>query len=231
VLVGSIVSQLVLNLVALVLLAVTVLFSSKLLQNRPVVPAALLLIAGALLVVVLLAPQLLMRRRDGRLGRALAGLRRTLLNVRAGLSVFRQRGPALEATAAQLAAWALQVASAYAVILALRLDDQVGVAAAAAALLAVNVTGVVPVTPGNVGVFQVAVAAVLTAGYGLSAKSALEYGIVLQAVEVVTAVALGVPAMLREGMTWSDIRLEALRAVELAPRDDEGRRAATPFGG
>jgi phosphatidylinositol alpha-mannosyltransferase len=224
VLVGSIVSQLVLNLVALVLLAVTVLFSSKLLQNRPVVPAALLLIAGALLVVVLLAPQLLTRRRDGRLGRALAGLRRTLLNVRAGLSVFRQRGPALEATAAQLAAWALQVASAYAVILALRLDDQVGVAAAAAALLAVNVTGVVPVTPGNVGVFQVAVAAVLTAGYGLSARSALEYGIVLQAVEVVTAVALGVPAMLREGLTWSDIRLQALRAVELTPR----RRSAEP---
>jgi phosphatidylinositol alpha-mannosyltransferase len=106
------------------------------------------------------------------------------------------------------------------VILALGLNDRVGVAAAAAALLAVNVTAVVPVTPANVGVFQVAVAAVLTAGYGLSAGSALKYGIVLQAVEVVTAVALGVPAMLREGLTWSDIRLQALRAVELAPRDD-----------
>ena len=220
VLVGTIVSQLLLNLLALAALALTVLLTSSFLQNRPVVPAALLLVAGALLVVVVLAPQLLAGRREGRLGRALAGLRRILLNVRAGLSVFRQRGRALEATAAQLAAWALQVASAYAVILALALDDRVGVAAAAAALLAVNVTSVVPVTPANVGVFQVAVAAVLTAGYGLSANSALAYGIVLQAVEVVTAVALGVPAMLREGMTWSDIRLEALRAVELTPRDD-----------
>lgn len=27
-------------------------------------------------------------------------------------------------------------------------------------------------------------------------------------------------ALLREGLTWSDIRLQALRAVELAPRDD-----------
>jgi phosphatidylinositol alpha-mannosyltransferase len=43
---------------------------------------------------------------------------------------------------------------------------------------------------------------------------------VLQAVEVVTAVALGVPALLSEGLTWSGIRLEALRAIELAPIDD-----------
>jgi phosphatidylinositol alpha-mannosyltransferase len=220
VVVGSLVSQVLLNLLALVVLAVTVLVTSGLLQSRPVVPAALLLLAGPLVVVVLLAPQLVAGRREGRLGRTLLGLRRILLSVRAGLAVFRQPGPALEAVAAQLAAWAVQVVSAYAVIRALGLEGRVGLAAAAAALLAVNVTAVVPVTPANVGVFQVAVAAVLTAGYGLSAASALEYGIVLQAVEVVTAVALGVPAMLREGLTWSDIRLQALRVVELAPRDD-----------
>jgi phosphatidyl-myo-inositol alpha-mannosyltransferase len=209
-----------LNLLALLVLALTVLFTSTLLRDRPAAPAALLLLAGAPVVVVLLAPRLLAGRCNGRLGRALLGLRRILIDVRAGLSVFRQRGPALEAAAAQFAAWAVQVVSAYAVIRALGLDDRVGVAAAAAALLAVNVSAVVPVTPANIGVFQVAVAAVLTAGYGLSAGSALAYGILLQTVEVATAVALGVPAMLREGLTWSDIRLQALRAVELAPRED-----------
>jgi len=220
VLVGSLVSQMLLNLLALLALALTVLLTSTLLQDRPAAPAALLLLAGALVVAVLLAPRLLAGRCNGRLGRALLGLRRILVSVRAGLSVFRQRGRALEAATAQLAAWAVQLVAAYAVIRALGLDDRVGVAAAAAALLAVNVTAVVPVTPANIGVFQVAVAAVLTAGYGLSAGSALAYGIVLQAVEVVTAVALGVPAMLREGLTWSDIRLQALRTVELAPRED-----------
>jgi phosphatidylinositol alpha-mannosyltransferase len=220
VLVGSLVSQMLLNLLALLVLAVTVLLTSRLLQDRAVVLAALLLLPGALVVVVLLAPQLLAGRPDGRLGRALVRLGRILLSVRAGLSVFRQRGRALQATSAQLAAWAVQVVSAYAVIRALGLDDRVGVAAAAAALFAVNVSAVVPVTPANVGVFQLAVAAVLTTGYGLSPGSALLYGIVLQAAEVVTAVALGVPAMLREGQTWSDIRLQALRAVELAPRED-----------
>jgi phosphatidylinositol alpha-mannosyltransferase len=227
VVVGSIVSQTLLNLLALLLLALTVLLTSTLLQNRPVVLATLLVLAGALVTVVLLAPQLLAGRHKGRLGRALMELRRILLSVRAGLSVFRERVRGFEAVAAQLAAWALQVASAYAVILALGLEHRLGLAAAAAAILAVNVTAVVPVTPANVGVFQVAVAAVLTAGYGLSAGSALAYGIVLQAVEVVTAVALGLPALLREGMTWSDIRLQALRTVELAPRDDAATSGRT----
>jgi phosphatidylinositol alpha-mannosyltransferase len=185
-----------------------------------VVLATLLLVAGGLVLVVLLAPQLLPGRGEGRLGRALVGLRKILLSVRAGLTVFRQRGRGLQAAAAQLAAWAVQVVSAYTVILALGLEARVGLAAAAAALLAVNVTAVVPVTPANVGVFQVAVAAVLTAGYGLSAGSALAYGIVLQAVEVATAVVLGMPALLGQGLNWSDLSLQALRAVELTPRDD-----------
>jgi phosphatidylinositol alpha-mannosyltransferase len=221
VLVGSLVSQVLLNILALIVLAVTVISSSRLLHDRPVVPTALLFLSAAVVVVVvLLAPRLLAGRREGRLGRALTAPRRILLSVRGGLSVFRQPGPSLEATAAQLAAWAVQVVSAYAVSRALGLGDQVSVSAAAAVLLAVNVTAVVPVTPANVGVFQAAVVGILTAGYGLSAGSALAYGIVLQAVEVVTAAALGVPAMLREGLTWSDMRLQALRAVELAPRED-----------
>jgi phosphatidylinositol alpha-mannosyltransferase len=225
VVVGSLVSQTLLNLLALLALTVTVLLTSRLLQGRSVALAALLLVPIALVFAVLVGPRLLARRRSGRPGRALLALGRVLLSVSAGLFVFRRPGRALEATAGQLAAWAVQVAAAYAVIHAVRLDDRLGVAAAAAALLAVNVTAVVPVTPANIGVFQVAVAAVLTAGYGLSPGRAVAYGVVLQAVEVATAVGLGMPAMLREGVTWSDIRLQALRAVELAPREDPATAA------
>ena len=35
---------------------------------------------------------------------------------------------------------------------------------------------------------------------------------ILQAVEIATAVALGVPALVREGVTWSDMRLRAMAA-------------------
>jgi phosphatidylinositol alpha-mannosyltransferase len=79
---------------------------------------------------------------------------------------------------------------------------------------------VVPATPSNIGVFQLAVISVLTTGFGIGAADALAYGVILQAVEVATAVGLGLPALVREGMTWSDMRLRALSAapVRLAPQ-------------
>jgi phosphatidyl-myo-inositol alpha-mannosyltransferase len=230
VVVGSLVSQLLLNLLALLALAVIVLLTSRVLQHRYAIVALLILVPVALVAAGLLASRALPGSRAGRLGHALGAIRRVLVSVRGGLSVFRHPRRALAATAAQLGAWGVQVLAAYAVIFAVGLDGVVGVAAAAAALLAVNVTAVVPVTPANVGVFQAAAAAVLTTGYGLSAPSALRYGILLQTIEVATAVALGVPAMLREGLTWSDIRLQARHAIELAPGDDEpsGGREPTP---
>jgi phosphatidyl-myo-inositol alpha-mannosyltransferase len=47
-------------------------------------------------------------------------------------------------------------------------------------------------------------------------------------VEIATAVALGVPALVREGVTWSDMRLRALSAapVQLPERPREPKRAA-----
>jgi phosphatidylinositol alpha-mannosyltransferase len=47
---------------------------------------------------------------------------------------------------------------------------------------------------------------VVLAAYGVSAGPGVAYGIILQAVEVVTALTLGVPALLGEGLRWRDIR-------------------------
>ena len=76
-----------------------------------------------------------------------------------------------------------------------------------------------PVTPSNIGVFQLAVVAVLHKGWGISTDVAFAYGVILQAVEMATAAALGVPALVREGLTWSDVRAQALATapVELDP--------------
>ena len=54
----------------------------------------------------------------------------------------------------------------------------------------------------------------------MGAADALAYGVILQAVEIATAVTLGLPALVREGLTWSDMRLRALSAapVRLSPR-------------
>ena len=51
------------------------------------------------------------------------------------------------------------------------------------------------------------------------AAQALGYGIVLQSVEVATAVIMGMPALVKEGVSWREIRLRALHTtpVSLGP--------------
>ena len=95
-------------------------------------------------------------------------------------------------------------------------------------LFAVNVTAVVPATPSNVGLFQWAVFSVLHTGFGVSTADALAYWVILQAVEIATAVALGLPALVREGLTWSDLRVQALSTapVQLEPHP-RGRSSQT----
>ncbi len=91
-------------------------------------------------------------------------------------------------------------------------------------LFAVNVTAVLPLTPSNLGVFQAACVAVLTSGYGIGAAQALGYGIILQAVEVATAVVMGAPALVKEGVSWREVRLRALHST---PVSLGGRRPST----
>ena len=80
-------------------------------------------------------------------------------------------------------------------------------------LFAVNVTAVMPATPANVGVFQAACVAVLAGAYHVSTPDAIAYGIVLQAVEVATALLMGLPALLNEGLSWRDVRLRTMHAA------------------
>jgi phosphatidylinositol alpha-mannosyltransferase len=167
------------------------------------------------------------RHGDGRLARIGSALHRALLQVRAGLAVFRDPRHGTLAAAAQLGAWAIQLAACWALLYALGLDGKAGIGAAAAVLFAVNVTAVVPATPSNIGVFQLAVISVLHTGFDVSTADALAYGVILQAVEIATAVALGLPALVREGLTWSDLRVQALSTapVRLEPKPRE--RAAS----
>jgi phosphatidylinositol alpha-mannosyltransferase len=224
VLLGTLVSQTALNILALVLLGVIIVGTTDLFhtssQRLFLVSMAPLLI----LVAVLLAPVVVRQSGSGRVARVVRSIRSALLQVRTGLAVFRdpRRGPA--AAVAQLSAWALQLLACAVLFEALNIQGKVGIGAAAAVLFAVNVTAVVPATPSNIGVFQLAVISVLTTGFAVSSADALAYGVVLQAVEIATAVALGLPALFREGMTWSDMRLRALSAapVRLSPRPGDG---------
>ena len=198
---GTIISQTILNLAALLALgALTVATSSVDLRLR-----SLSVIGAAALVVALLvvgAAGRTARRPGGRLGRRVHA---TVESLRAGFVVFGSWRRAPEAVVTQVGAWALQLLSCYALLAAFGLDRRAGLGAAAAVLFAVNVTAAVPVTPSNLGVFQAACVAVLSGAYGLRSADALAYGIVLQTVEIATAVVMGAPALLREGLGWREL--------------------------
>ncbi|HEX7623356.1 MAG TPA: lysylphosphatidylglycerol synthase domain-containing protein, partial [Anaeromyxobacteraceae bacterium] len=226
---GTLVSQTLLNIVALAVLG-AVMFSSVNLFNGH--QNALLFAAIApvtLLLLVLIAPVLLRtsagRSRFARLHTAMAETRHALTRVRAGLAVFRRPRLGAIATGAQLSAWGLQWLSCYVLLVALGLNHQAGIAAAAAVLFAVNITAALPATPANLGVFQAACAAVLATGWHVGYGTGVAYGVILQAVEVTTAILMGMPALLKEGMSWREVRLRAMHAAPVKLPARPGRSA------
>jgi phosphatidyl-myo-inositol alpha-mannosyltransferase len=205
---GTVFSQTLINLVALGILAAVTFSSVPLLRGHASALEAVIAVPAFVALFVLGVPPLLRLAQRSRSVRvragaiAFAGLLRL---GRQGLVAFAKPRYGVPAVGAQLFAWAMQWGSCYMVILALGLNPQATPVTAAAILLAVNVSAVLPATPSNVGVFQAACLVVLAA-YGVGAGQGLAYGIILQAIELFTALTLGVPALLREGMTWQDIR-------------------------
>jgi phosphatidyl-myo-inositol alpha-mannosyltransferase len=205
---GTVLSQTLINLVALGCLAAITFASVPLLHVHASALEAVLAVPVLVALLVFGAPALLrlaQRSRSLRIRAGAVAFAALLRSARRGLVVFATPRYGVPAIGFQLLAWALQWGSCYMVVLALGLEPKATAVTAAAILLAVNVTAVVPATPSNVGVFQAACLVVLAA-YDVGAGPALAYGIILQAIELLTALALGVPAALREGMTWQDIR-------------------------
>jgi phosphatidyl-myo-inositol alpha-mannosyltransferase len=220
---GTVFSQTLINLLALAILLAITFTSVPLLHGKLAGAAGALAVPLIICLLVLAGPRLLAVARHSRSARVVrAGkLVSSLLTLaRRGLVVFARPRFGTTAIGFQLLAWALQWLACYAVLLALGLQSDGGLAAAAAILLAVNLSAILPATPSNVGVFQAACLVVLAA-YGVGAGPGLAYGIILQAVEVVTALVLGVPALLGEGLSWREIRTSG-SSVEIA---------ATPLSG
>ena len=219
--VGTVFAQTLLNIGALGVLAVVAVVGAGLFQGHTAAIALALGVPLAIAAAIVAAPALLRRFRVSRFRRLRAGAdlaAREMANLRRGLFVFRRPGSGVHASLAQLSAWALQWLACYSLIVAFGLEHRSGLAAAAGVLLAVNVTAVLPATPSNVGIFQAACVVVLAA-YHVGRGDALAYGIVLQAIEVATALLLGVPALASEGLSWNAV---VHSADELAHGDDRG---------
>jgi phosphatidylinositol alpha-mannosyltransferase len=219
---STIASQTLLNLLALMALGGVMISTARFDGNGWQTLLVVALIPVAAIMLTLLGPVLVgpaATSRAERMRIALAAVRPSLPRLREGLHPFRRVRSGAAAAGFQVVAWGLQWVSCWLLLMALGLDLQAGAGAAAAVLFAVNVTAAVPVTPANVGVFQAACAAVLVGAYHVSAPEAIAYGIVLQAVELASALIMGLPALINEGLSWREVRLRAMHAapVSLAP--------------
>jgi phosphatidylinositol alpha-mannosyltransferase len=218
---GTVFAQTLINLVALAILAAITIASLTVIRRHATALIAAMIVPIAIVAVIVASPKLLTtasRSQRAHGGRVVRWLSDQVVQLRRGLRVFTHPRLGVAATATQLAAWAVQTIAAYAILHALNLQGKAGLAAAGAILLSVNITALVPITPSNVGVFQAATIAVLAA-YGVDAGHALAYGILLQAVEVVTAIALGAPALLGERISLSDIRRQATTTPTMPLRE------------
>jgi len=205
---GTVFSQTLINLLALGILLAATFTSVPIFHGHVAAIGAALIVPATVAAVIVFGPRVVAlgrRSHSLRVVAAASALERLLGLVRSGLRAFARPRYGVPAVGFQLAAWALQWLSCYAVILALGLEPHADVATAAAILLAVNLSAILPATPSNVGVFQAACVVVLAA-YGIGAAEGVAYGLILQAVEVVTALGMGIPALLGEGLHWRDLR-------------------------
>src|SRR4051812_42274063 len=223
---GTLVSQTLINVLALMILGAVMFTTIGLFAGRQQALVWYALAPIGVLCAVLVAPALIRSGRPAR-SRWVAQGREAVARVRTGLAIFARPREGSIAISAQLLAWAVQWISCYVLLVALGLEHRADLGAAAAILFAVNVTAVLPVTPSNLGVFQAACMAVLVGAYGVAPAQALGYGIILQAVEVATAVIMGGPALVKEGLSWREVRLRALHSTPVslsapgAPREAE----------
>ncbi len=220
---GTMVSQALLNLLALALLAGAMLASADFGELERHGGLILLAAVGppAAVLFAAIAPWLL-PGAGGYAGRARllhSGVRRWLARLRDGVRVISRPRAAARASLLQLGAWGLQLLACWLLLYAFGLQGGAGVGAAAAVLFAVNVTAALPATPANVGVFQAACVAVLAGAYHVSTPGAIAFAIVLQLIELLTALLMGLPALVNEGLSWREVRLRTSHAtpVQLAP--------------
>ena len=171
VLAGTVFSQTLINLLALAILAAVTFTSVPLLQPRGARALGGAVVPLLICLLVVAGPRLLrlaQRSRSLRVALAAAALARMLRPRAPGAG--RVRAPAPRRPRGARAAARLDAAVARLLRGPARARAAVdgGLAAAAAILLAVNVSAILPATPSNVGVFQAACLVVLAA-YGVGA--------------------------------------------------------------
>ena len=118
----------------------------------------------------------------------------------------------------QAAAWLVQLAAAYAALHAFHLGGA-GWRGAALVLVVTNLIGILPLTPGNVGTFQVAATAALAA-YGIPSGPALAFALGLQAMQLLVGIVAGLVSLSLQNLALGDVAGRSRHAAHLLRRGE-----------
>ena len=121
-----------------------------------------------------------------------------------GQTVLRHPRPASFALLAGLASWGAQIGGIYAALAAADIQPTLGMAALV--FLVSTLVQLFPIRPGNIGLFQAAVALVLVQAYPIDFPHALAFAVGLQVIEVCLGVGLGFVFLSREGLSLAEVR-------------------------
>ena len=149
------------------------------------------------LAALITALLVLLRKARGRLARLLAGVSR-------GQALFSRPRATAIAIAAGTLSWVAQIAGIWAALEAFGIH--VGLAGAGLVFVSSTIVQVFPFWPGNLGIFQLGVAAPLVNAYAISTTSAVAFSVGLQLVEGLLGVGLGLVCLAREGLSLSGAR-------------------------
>ncbi len=146
-----------------------------------------------------------------------------LNGMASGLELLRSPRRGAFSLGAGMLSWATQLLGIWLTLRAFGIDSHT-LGAAAAVFVASNVVGLVQITPGNVGVFQLAVALALRVSYGVDQTTAITFGIGLQVIEVALGAGLGFVFLSLEGLSFGEVR----RGMSAAAIEDGDGAVAMP---
>ena len=207
---GALAAEQVMMVAALAGVAAAVSLTGSGLPDWAAAPLAVTALAPLALVLGAHAPWT--ERALGRLPGAAGPA--TVSAVRHARAAFAGRDRGLIALGLSAASWVAQLAGIVWALQAFGMPSSLG--AASAVFLASTLVGAVPLVPGNLGVFQAAVAGAL-APFGVAAASAAGFALGLQAVEALLAVVAGSAFLAVEGLSFAAMRAQLRRAPAAAP--------------
>ena len=124
---------------------------------------------------------------------------------------------------AGILSWVAQILGIYLALAAFNIDTH-RVAAACVVFLVSNLVGFIPLVPGNLGVFQIAVATALSQAFDINFGAAVTFAIGLQVIEVALGAGLGFVFLSLEGLSFGDVR----RTISRTEEEQAGTRVGPP---